>query len=286
MARLSFRDLFKFCYLEQEELDSAFFRLNTPILAEKSKDSLNFFAGYYSEVLSTLQIAFDQTRSDQRAKREAAERIREFLRGFDFASPGQIREQLDQIRARSEELRTFFNRDSAGYLHDTHFVDEQRLRLRRMSDLLDSERQTLEDLDYRLNEQRELRPELLSMKFKVARANRARSVLEGSVFENCPQCGQPVSAHRAPPGDCCYLCLPPVQPAPPPLRSTAIWMPGYRILKARFVATASPESGKKYALQRSLPRRSSWTTRSEHCSQPMNRIAWHAPARVSGNWPS
>jgi hypothetical protein len=43
MVRLSFRDLFKFCYLEQEELDSSFFRLNTPILAEKSKDALNFW---------------------------------------------------------------------------------------------------------------------------------------------------------------------------------------------------------------------------------------------------
>lgn len=98
MVRLSFRDLFKFCYLEQEELDSSFFRLNTPVLAEKSKDSLNFFTGYYSEVLSTLQTAYDQTRSDQRAKRDAAERIREFLREFDFASAGQISAELEKIR--------------------------------------------------------------------------------------------------------------------------------------------------------------------------------------------
>ena len=206
MVRLSFRDLFKFCYLEQEELDSSFFRLNTPVLAEKSKDSLNFFTGYYSEVLSTLQTAYDQTRSDQRAKRDAVERIREFLREFDFASAGQISAELEKVRARADELRRYLSSDTTTYLKDTHFVDEQRVRLRRLSDTLEREREALDDLEFRLKEQKELRSELLSMKFKVARADRARSVLANSAFDNCPQCGQPLSAHRAH-GDDCYLCL-------------------------------------------------------------------------------
>lgn len=206
MIRLSFRDLFKFCYLEQEELDSSFFRLNTPVLAEKSKDSLNFFTGYYSEVLSTLQTAYDQTRSDQRAKRDAAERIREFLREFDFASAGQIGAELNNVRTRSDELRRYLSSDTASYLKDTHFVDEQRVRLRHLSDTLERERETLDDLEFRLSEQKELRSELLSMKFKIARADRAKSVLANSVFENCPQCGQPLAAHRSQ-GDDCYLCL-------------------------------------------------------------------------------
>jgi len=211
MVRLSFRDLFKFCYLEQEELDSSFFRLNAPVLAEKSKDSLNFFTGYYSEVLSTLQTQYDQTRSEQRAKRDAAERIREFLREFDFASTGQITTELEKVRARSDELRRLLGDDTAAYLNDTHFVDDQRVRLRQMSDTLERERETLEDLEFRLTEQRELRSELLSMKFKVARADRARAVLAGSAFENCPQCGQPVSTHRSH-GNDCYLCLQPLRP--------------------------------------------------------------------------
>ncbi|OAN53517.1 hypothetical protein [Sphingobium sp. TCM1] len=211
MVRLSFRDLFKFCYLEQEELDSSFFRLNTPVLAEKSKDSLNFFTGYYSEVLSTLQIQYDQTRTEQRAKRDAADRIREFLREFDFASVGQIATELEKVRSRAAELRRLLGDDTAAYLSDTHFVDEQRVQLRKMSDMLERERETLEDLNFRLNEQRELRSELLSMKFKVARADRARAVLAGSAFENCPQCGQAVSTHRSH-GDDCYLCLQPLRP--------------------------------------------------------------------------
>lgn len=212
MVRLSFRDLMKFCYLEQEELDSSFFRLSQPILAEKSKDALNFFAGYYSERLSTLQAEFDQARSDQRSKTEAAERIREFLAQFGFASDSQIDGEIQKNHVRMADVRATLSASSQEFYGQTHFVDEQRARLRKMSDRLNAENETLDDLNRRLEDQRQLRAELMSMKFKVARADHARSVLAGSSFESCPQCGQPVSSHRAPDGSC-YLCLQVVAPS-------------------------------------------------------------------------
>lgn len=212
MVRLSFRDLLKFCYLEQEVLDSSFFRLSQPILAEKSKDALNFFAGYYSERLSTLQAEFDQARSDQRSKMEAAERIREFLAQFGFASDSQIDGEIQKNHVRMADVRAILSASSQEFYGQTHFVDEQRARLRKMSDRLNAENETLDDLNRRLEDQRQLRAELMSMKFKVARADRARSVLAGSSFESCPQCGQLVSSHRAPDGSC-YLCLQVVTPS-------------------------------------------------------------------------
>lgn len=212
MVRLSFRDLLKFCYLEQEVLDSSFFRLSQPILAEKSKDALNFFAGYYSERLSTLQAEFDQARSEQRAKTEAAERIREFLAQFGFASDSQIGDEILKNQVRIADVRATLSKGAAVFFGQTHFVDEQRARLRKMSDQLDTENETLEDLDRRLEDQKQLRAELMSMKFKVARADRARSVLAGSSFDNCPQCGQSIDSHRAPAGSC-YLCLQVVTPS-------------------------------------------------------------------------
>jgi hypothetical protein len=206
MVRLSFRDLLKFCYLEQEDLDSSFFRLNTPILAEKSKDALNFFMGYYSEALSTLQTQFDNARSEQRALRDAAERIRTFLADFGFASEGDIDGELNIVSATSEAIRTTLLGYTSDYRSNTHFVDERRAVLRRMSDELEGERETLRDLEIRVEEQRELKSEITSMKFKLARADKARVVLEGSAFEHCPQCGQPISSHRST-KDHCYLCL-------------------------------------------------------------------------------
>lgn len=212
MVRLSFRDLLKFCYLEQEKLDSSFFRLSQPVLAEKSKDALNFFAGYYSERLSTLQAEFDQARSEQRSKTEAAERIREFLAQFGFASDSQIEGEINKNHVRMADVRATLAAGATAFYGQTHFVDEQRARLRKMSDRLNAENETLDELNRRLEDQRELRAELMSIKFKVARADRARSVLAGSNFANCPQCGQSVESHRAPEGSC-YLCLQVVAPS-------------------------------------------------------------------------
>jgi hypothetical protein len=212
MVRLSFRDLFKFCYLEQEELDSSFFRLNTPILAEKSKDALNFFTGYFSETLSALETEFDRLRSEQRAKREAAERIRVFLAKFEYESEAQIQGELGNVQREIENLLGQLNLDNTAYLSETHFVDEQRDQLRELSDRLQAEKEVISDIDQHLEEQRELRSELISMKFKTARADRAKAVLGGSGFDHCPNCGQVVSSGRNPNEGSCYLCLQPLQP--------------------------------------------------------------------------
>jgi RNA polymerase-binding transcription factor DksA len=213
MLRLSFRDLFKFCYLEQEELDSSFFRLSAPILAEKSKDALNFFAGYYSEALSILETQFEQLRNEQRAKREAADRITEFLARFGFASEDQIKAELEAVQQSAREYEEWLASDRRAYASETHFVDDLRDRLRAMSDQLQAEKEVAADLDRHIRDQRELRAELISMKFKTARADRAKTVLEGSGFEHCPNCGQPVSEHRPRAEDVCYLCLQPLGPA-------------------------------------------------------------------------
>ncbi|MFN3077623.1 MAG: hypothetical protein ABT940_12215 [Alphaproteobacteria bacterium] len=207
MVRLSFRDILRFCYLKQEDLDSSFFRLNTPILAEKSKDSLNFFTGYYSERLSLLEAELQSFRAEQRAKRDAAKKISEFLAGFGFSSEAEIEAQLDAARARSEEIAGWLAEDRQTYASETHFVDEQRLRLRHLSDQLLKEQEVAEDLESRIAEQKELRSELIAMKFKTDRADRAREVLAGSAFENCPNCGRPLSEHKLRPEGACYLCL-------------------------------------------------------------------------------
>lgn len=48
----------------------------------------------------------------------------------------------------------------------------------------------------KIDEQRELKAELISMKFKTARADSARNVLAGAKFRVCPNCGRPISSHR------------------------------------------------------------------------------------------
>ena len=55
MIRLSFRDVWWYCYLDQTHLDSSFFRLEDAFRGRKSQDAMRFFTGLHSERLSQLQ---------------------------------------------------------------------------------------------------------------------------------------------------------------------------------------------------------------------------------------
>ena len=43
MIRLSFRDVWRYCYLDQAHLDSSFFQLEDPFKGRKSQDAMRFF---------------------------------------------------------------------------------------------------------------------------------------------------------------------------------------------------------------------------------------------------
>lgn len=209
LTRLSLRDILKFCYLPQEELDSAFFLLKTPIRSEKSKDVLNYVLGFFSDRLNGLQIEYENVSSEQRTKEMSAKRIREFLAQFEFGTDSDIDQELAAIAVKVAEFDAGLSSEIATFESKTHFADDQRANLRLLSNELNEAQESLLDVTRKIEEQRELKAELISMKFKTARADSARNVLAGAKFRVCPNCGQPVSSHRAPHPEDCYLCLQP-----------------------------------------------------------------------------
>lgn len=54
LIRLSIRDIWWYCYLDQMHLDSSFFHLEDPFRGRKSQDAMRFFTGLHSERLSQL----------------------------------------------------------------------------------------------------------------------------------------------------------------------------------------------------------------------------------------
>lgn len=215
LVRLSMRDILTFCYLAQEGLDSEFFHLQAPIRREKSKDVLNYVLGFFSDRLNELQIEYDRVATEQRTKELSAKRIREFLAQFEFGTESDIDQELADIANKVTALDASLAGEGAVFTGQTHFVDEQRTRLVALSQALADAEETLLDLGRNLSEQRELKAELISMKFKTARADSARNVLAGAKFQVCPNCGQPLSAHRAARPEDCHLCLQPPKPAEP-----------------------------------------------------------------------
>jgi hypothetical protein len=205
MIRLSFRDIWWYCYLEQTHLDSSFFRLDDPFRGRKSQDAMRFFTGLHSERLSKLETELHQTIDEQRAKREAVGQIRLFMTQFELGSEHDV---TSQIESASRELkdandrRGLLENDRDAAIHPTDLLREQlRAMGSQIADLLNATTATQEAVA----EQRALRAELITTKVKADRTDQAGRLLEGVNFDRCPECGTDIS-HRVMTAGTCGLC--------------------------------------------------------------------------------
>ena len=190
LVRLSFRDLLWYCYLEQDHLDSSFYKLMEPFRELKSRDVMRFVVGFYTDRMNDLEARLVDLTDEKNGKIQAVEKIREFLKQFGYDSERAI--SMESARARDELRATEAELEGVRNAHSnkTHFADDLRSILRDLGTRLDQERQTLADQTLRIDEQKTLRSELLATKFKLARATAAANVLAGANFEVCPSCGQ------------------------------------------------------------------------------------------------
>lgn len=208
LVRLSFRDLMPLCYLQQDHLDSSFFRLEDPFKRLKTQDAMRFVTGLHSERMNELDILLVRAINEQRSKREAVAQIRAFMGRFEMGTEFDL---INQQREVSEALteatrrRTVLETERATA---THIVEPMRQSLRVLSDRIDEIRTASQDLLSKLSQRESLRAELISAKVKSARVEAAGEVLSGSEFTQCPRCGCGIANRTHTPGTCC-LCLNP-----------------------------------------------------------------------------
>lgn len=205
MIRLSFRDIWWYCYLDQTHLDSSFFRLEDPFRGRKSQDAMRFFTGLHSERLSQLQSELYRTITEQQGAREAVAQIRRFMGRFDLGSELEL---ASQIEAADTELRDAEGRRST-LEHDRrtslHPTDALRQRLRDLGRAASDLQDAITASSDAIAEQESLRAELITAKIKANRSEQAGRVLEGVEYSRCPQCGSDVS-ERPNVAESCRLC--------------------------------------------------------------------------------
>ncbi|MBI1355883.1 MAG: DUF3732 domain-containing protein [Acidobacteria bacterium] len=205
LVRLSIRDIWRFCYLDQAHLDSSFFRFEDPFRGRKSQDAMRFFTGLHSERLSQLESELATTLDEQRSKRQAVEQIRSFMSRFDLGSELEIRAQLDEANHALGELQRRRDELERTRSADTHPSDSLRRTLRSLGSEVDDIRRAVIESESTIAEQIALRAELITAKTKAERADQAGRVLEGVEYKRCPQCGTDVSAREVAP-ELCGLC--------------------------------------------------------------------------------
>lgn len=205
MIRLSFRDIWWYCYLDQTHLDSSFFRLEDPFRGRKSQDAMRFFTGLHSERLSQLQADLYRMVTEQHGAREAVSQIRRFMARFDLGSELELAAQIEsaerELRA-AEGRKQALETDRSTSIHPT---DELRSRLRELSQTVSDYQEAISASQGTLVEQEALRAELITTKVKAGRAERANRVLDGVDYSRCPQCGSDISG-RPPTVEQCRLC--------------------------------------------------------------------------------
>jgi rubrerythrin len=193
LIRLSIRDIWWYCYLDQIHLDSSFFRLEDPFRGRKSQDAMRFFSGLHSERLSQLDAELMRMLDEQRSKREAVEQIRLFMKRFGLGSELDIASQLeaaDRELAETKRKSTELERTRSAQTHPT---DALRGALRRLSTEIESIRQAIAESEEAVAEQVALRAEFITAKTKAERADQAGKVLEGVQYQRCPECGTDIS---------------------------------------------------------------------------------------------
>lgn len=205
LVRLSFRDIWWYCYLEQTHLDSSFFRLEDPHKGRKSQDAMRFFTGLHSERLSELDDELTRARDEQRSKRETVEQIRKFMSRFEFDSEADLELQLSQsvnMLEVAENRRAELDRSR---LADTHPTDGLRQKLRTLGNEIELLNIAIADSEESIAEQRSLRAEFITAKTKAKRTAEAGKVFDDVQYDRCPECGAELTA-RVTIHDHCRLC--------------------------------------------------------------------------------
>ncbi|RJX19451.1 MAG: hypothetical protein C4575_08545 [Desulforudis sp.] len=205
LVRLSFRDLLWYCYLNQDHLDSSFFRLEDPFRGLKSRDAMRFFTGLHSDRLNQLEIDLVSTLDGQRSKREAVSHIRSLMARFQLGTELDLVDQTKKVQ--QELLEASARRDELDRTRssETHAVDPLRMQLRQLTSEIADLEIALSDTDELIGQQESLRSELITAKIKATRTEQAGNILEGVDFGQCPKCGADISDIDGKSG-VCRLC--------------------------------------------------------------------------------
>lgn len=207
LERLSFRDLFWYCYLDQDSIDSSFFHLDNGADFSrrlKSRTVLGFLLGYNQQRVAELEAEIDDVRSDRVAASEAAETLERSLKEAGVQSDldiGQRLQALDEDKKAVEgEINAVRGQLNAA---KTHVTDQLSQRARELVSEVAAVRNAVAEIDTVIDKHRRHRNELLALTTKFQRVTGARAVLNGVEFERCPRCTQSLPSRGE--GNC-LLC--------------------------------------------------------------------------------
>ncbi len=207
LARLSFRDLFWYCYLDQDDLDSNFFNLDpeaNSFKRNKSREVIRFIIGFHQEKVTELEIKLEDTRTERTAAVESARILRETLQSAGVESEDEIQLIIEKIEVESEDIsKSIALIRVQNDQQKNHIVEKLRNHGRDIANELQAIETAIQDVESTVKNNERYYNEVLTLKFKFRRVSAAKAVLGGLAFDYCPRCTQKLP-HRS--DEECSVC--------------------------------------------------------------------------------
>lgn len=192
LERLSFRELYRFCYLDQNGMDSDFYKLNSDNYAvqRKSVDTLRYLLGYHHEQLAELEAKLQTVREERLARQAGADVLAKALLDSGFEDAFTIDARIEETKAQIQRARADAKQARESREPLPHAVDELRARVRDLSYELASTEAATADLADRCEHLATHDNQLKMLAVRYQRTASARSILGGVDFSSCPRCSQ------------------------------------------------------------------------------------------------
>lgn len=206
--RLSIRNLLWYCYLDQDEIDSSFFNLDSGNQFSKlaSLDVVRYVIGYHDEHILELERQLDGLRVERRATQSSIDSLASVLRDVGVGSELEILGRVEELRRAADTIAAEIDeqrRQTVGDRTTEHAADRLKRRAQRLTDEIASLDEAISDLLRAKDQDSRHLHEIETLSLKFRRSNSARAVLSGVVFHTCPRCTQ-VLPNRSDPN--CYVC--------------------------------------------------------------------------------
>lgn len=205
LERLSFRDLFRFCYLDQEGMDNVFFRLdsdNHPIRA-KSVDALRFVLGYRTEQVAELEARLQEVREQRLGLLSGSQALAKALMDAGLDDINAYDAKIESTKAEIDHARTAAQAARQQRSPLPHAAEELRDHARRLAQEQIALEQANSDIELRIGELERHTNELQMLSVRFQRTASARMVLGGVDFSSCPRCTQALPSREV---GLCAVC--------------------------------------------------------------------------------
>jgi len=191
LKRLTTRNLFWFCYLSQDDMDSKFFHLEGEN-AWKRNDSLNvlrFLVGFHQEKVAGIESEILQKREEKLAHIAASESIKKSLEKSTYSSKESLKKRVDAIEERVNKISDEISKlRDVQPSDDKHVLDELHYKalyqLDEMLSLTDAKGSISKEIDDELRLKNQLKMHILKLK----RGTEARAVVANVEYIFCPRC--------------------------------------------------------------------------------------------------